>query len=59
MLIFVESARGHLRSTSREEALAAVDLPGVGYARTMGDLDMRSMGEETAYAQLVAAYVFF
>ena len=32
-----------------------VNLPGVAYAREMGELNVRSKGEEEAYAKLVAA----
>ena len=44
-----------LKATDVKSALAAIDLPGVAYAREFGELNVRSAGEEEAYAKLVAA----
>jgi len=44
-----------LKSTSQAEALAVVNLPGVGYARAMGEANMRGAEEEAAFAELVKA----
>ena len=44
-----------LRSKSSEEALGAINKPGVAYAWTLGDLNVRSAGEEEAYEALVRA----
>jgi len=44
-----------LKAIDVSSAVEAINLPGVAYARKMGELNMRSSGEEEAYAKLVDA----
>lgn len=50
-----EAAKRLLEAKSVEAALKIVNRPGVAYARRMGELDVRSAGEEEAYNALCAA----
>ena len=42
-----------LKATDVKSALEAIPLPGVAYARQMGEFDVRAKGEDAAYAKLV------
>lgn len=48
-----ETAKKLLAATDVASATAVVDRPGVAYARQMGELNVRSKGEDAAYAALV------
>ena len=50
-----EIAKKLLSATDVGSATSAVNLPGVAYARKMGELNVRSEGEGEAYAELVKA----
>mmetsp|Transcript_678 Transcript_678/g.2145 ORF Transcript_678/g.2145 Transcript_678/m.2145 type:complete len:278 (-) Transcript_678:496-1329(-) len=50
-----EAARKLLGAKDVASALEVVNKPGVEYARSMGEFNMRSSGEEAAYAKLEAA----
>ena len=50
-----EAANKLLAADSAASATAVVNKPGVAYARQMGELNVRSKGEEEAYATLVTA----
>ena len=50
-----DAARRLAASTDEASAIAAVNLPGVAYARIFGEQGMRGTGEAQAYAALVAA----
>jgi hypothetical protein len=50
-----DAARRLAAATDAASATAAVNRPGVAYARAFGELNMRGPGEDKAYAALVAA----
>ena len=50
-----DAARRLAAATDVASAIAAVNLPGVAYARVFGQQDMRGPGEAQAYVALVAA----
>ena len=50
-----DNAKKLLAATDVASAKAVVDLAGVAYARQMGELNVRSSGEEEAYKALVEA----
>ena len=50
-----DAAKQLLQATDVKSATSVINLPGVAYARQMGELNVRSKGEDDAYATLVAA----
>ena len=50
-----DDAKKLLAATDAASAVAIVNKPGVEYARVMGEFNVRSSGEEVAYAKLVLA----